>query len=69
MRRDPACYYYPKGLCKVNTIPEKKIGSGWVGPGPICIKKKVENRPKIKFCVCDSIAVRLTKFRISLVTF
>ena len=30
-----------KGLCKVKKFPkiQKKIGSGWVGPGLICIKK------------------------------
>ena len=42
-----------KGLCKVkkNSKNSKKIGSGWVGPGLIWIKK-IENRPKTKFCVC-----------------
>ena len=54
-------YFFPersshnKGLCKVKKIPKipKKIGSGWVGPGLIWIKK---NNWKIvqkqKFCVC-----------------
>ena len=43
-----------KGLCKDKKIPkiQKKFGSGWVGPGLIWIKKKLENRPKTKFCVC-----------------
>ncbi len=43
-----------KGLCKVKKIQkiQKKIGSGWVGPGLIRIKKELENRPKTKFCVC-----------------
>ena len=42
-----------KGLCKVkkNSKNPKKIGSGWMGPGPIWIKKKLENRPKNTFCV------------------
>ena len=43
-----------KGLCKVKKIPKipKLFGSGWVGSGPIWIKKKLENCPKIKFWVC-----------------
>ncbi len=34
-------WHVTKGLCKVKQIPkiQKKIGSGWVGPGLIWIKK------------------------------
>ena len=41
-----------KGLCKVKKIQkiQKKLEVG--GPGLIWIKKKMENRQKIKFCVC-----------------
>ena len=41
-----------KGLCKVKKIP--KIIWKWVGGSRSHLdnKKKLENRPKIKFCVC-----------------